>query len=177
MNRKMITVALVTLALTASACGGKAATPAKSVKATDKPAASATASPSPPVVVPVKPPPVNYKVQYLRLVTPGNAAFIRFNRLYVAAGCVKHCSFPAYHRALDKSGLIKEITMFNNALLRAPWPANALQDIHALAKANAAEAAALSADQPTAADINAANSASSIAANIVRADLGLPPNQ
>ncbi len=148
------------LALALAACGsGQPSTSSAAGGPGPSPAAASTAPASPLVTV-------NYKAQYLRIVTPANDAIDTLksstgvSQLQARANAVAQ----AFQTADDQ-------------LLRAQWPASVTPDIRAMVLA----------DGPVIVDLRdlintyesgtlqTALGSSTAAAQVVRADLGLPP--
>lgn len=171
-TKPAVSVALA-LVLGGSGCGGstnKTAAPA-SPKPPASTSASASASPS---AIKPSPPAINYGAQYLRLVAPYNAANDRYGRALKAAGCLHSCLRQTIDRAIATSGIVKANQAFDNSILRAQWPASVVPDIQALVRTDAAWITGLQTNPFDPAN-DALASASTTAANIVRADLHLPP--
>lgn len=159
-----------------TACGQNSAAKATAPTTTTPSTATASTSSTPA-------PTVDYAAQYLRLVAPPNAAADVLGDTLDAlakrkAGNAAYIPpFTTYAAALQT---------WNNVLLRSPWPEKVLPDVKALVGANADEIAAVN-NLITAATTNrgdfqglfnawgAAGTKGSTAANVVRADLGLPP--
>lgn len=147
------------LALTSCGSGNPSTAPAASAPSPSQAAAS-TAPASPPANV-------DYKAQYLRIVTPANDAI---DTLKTATGISQ-----VQARAHAAAGAIQAA---DSQLLRARWPAGVTPDIRALVMA----------DGPVIVDLNdvvtayqdgtlqTAVGSSGAAAQVVRADLGLPPS-
>ena len=158
-----MTKAAVVLGLILSlvACGGHAGKPV--------PSASGPATVAAP----------DYAQQYLRIITPANVA--------LAVAKPKLDALPPSATGADVAKILAPYLAasqaMDEALLRAPWPANVLPDIRALVTADKVlEAQLQSADAQTALslagwentlaqDMGALNAAVSV----VRADQGLPP--
>jgi hypothetical protein len=136
-----------------------AATHAASSGAAVAPAASPSASATPLSF---------YANQYLAIVKPGNDAFAVFNALPSSATDAEVGAAAAKVVPVEQSA--------EAALLRAQWPPNVAADIKALVTSygplfgDLSDLTASNVDQMNR-DAGAANAA----ANIVRADLGLPP--
>ena len=154
--------AVLGLALSLVACGGHAVRPA--------PSASSPAMAAAP----------DYAQQYLQIVTPANAA--------LAVAKPKLNTLPASATGADVARILAPYLAasqaMDEALLRAPWPANVLPDVRALVTADkvleaqletAGAQTALSLagwENTLAQDMGALNAAVAV----VRADLGLPPS-
>lgn len=114
--------------------------------------------------------PTDYKGQYLFLVAPLNAAVAK---LVGQSGSIPDDIIQ---------GVATATATFDTAILRLKWPANAISDIKDLVRATAAFSADVSqSNGQTNLSVAAFRSqlsrdslADSTAANIVRADLGLP---
>ena len=120
-----------------------------------------------------------YRLQYLRLVTPMNSALDVLSRKLQKLTTAS----PTSDFVTASTPFSKAVQKFDSDILRAEWPTGVTADIHSLATS----------DGPLVADLNSAwhvNSLtaldwsssltsdltkSSLAANIVRSDLGLPP--
>ena len=113
--------------------------------------------------------------QYLAAVAPYNAALDTFKKRYRNGFTLSQLHSGITHALADA------LQQFDSAILRLPWPQQVLPDVRALAAADAVELGDLhnavnATDGPTwarqaTADIDMANEA----ANILRADIGLPP--
>lgn len=118
--------------------------------------------------------PTDYKGQYLALAAPVNAAIDKVNK----ADPTKDVPDDVLQGALTS------MASFDSAVLRVRWPANTVADVKAMVRADGAFMADLAqANNQTTASVDAYRSqfardaqAEGSAANIVRADLGLPAN-
>lgn len=157
---------LLVVIILLAACGASKAAPAPAAPVASVSSGHDTTTTSTPAV--------NYGQQYLAIVGPanaaGNAAVIPDNPTGARLAQVFAPVIAAYQKADD-------------ALLRAQWPAGAQADIKAMVTADGA----VIGDMNAAAGQNALSAASwetqlssdgakaKAAANVVRADLGLPP--
>jgi hypothetical protein len=114
--------------------------------------------------------------QYLALVGPYNAALNTFN------GKLAHTASNASPSQLQtiSTPLANALQQFDSAVLRAPWPPGVLTDVHALTTSDAPQLSDLeNAGSPSAvmwySQFQRDTTAAAAAANVVRADLGLPP--
>jgi hypothetical protein len=154
---------LVVLGL--AGCGGAATVAGTAPAVSQAPAAAVTTAPA-----------VDYAAQYLRIVGPANTALAAFGKAAQA--------LPAGATAADVARLaapaLADAQTADNKLLRAVWPVSAQADIKALVTADAGLIAALQDTSASAQDyltgVSQAGAKAGAAANIVRADLGLPPN-
>jgi hypothetical protein len=110
---------------------------------------------------------------YLRLVAPVNRSFARFEKnaaLYTNAT-------PSKRIANDSASVLAALDLFDNAVLRLNWAPVAKADVRMMVRADAALRADI-AEVAYTHDFTAYirdETSSSAAANVVRADLGLPP--
>lgn len=120
-----------------------------------------------------------YEQQYLTIVAPYNAALTAFNvHMKPYDGTANYPSETDLQSWCTP--FAAAVTDFDNLLLRSPWPPDAVADIHALATADAPELADLNnCGSPNEltwfTQFDKDDQSSSTAANVVRADLGLPP--
>ena len=161
--RALILAGGVLLALGIAGCGAARHNPA--TVSTTAAMLPSTSAPTTTTTVPV-----NYANQYLADIEPANAALAAFQKQYGNADEVTATQAAVFAQSnID----------FGRLLLSQTWPANAVADIHALAAAEELVGTDLRGG------LNASNVAeftqdanrSSADAQVVRADLGLPPVQ
>jgi hypothetical protein len=162
--KSLLIIAATAALLTVSACGSQ-----KAQEVT--PQAATTTAPASPTEPTIK----QQANRYLAIIESANEASDRFSKAYdkLDPETVTRKEFDAivkpFAAAIDKA---------TTALLRADWSPNVRLDIRSLADADAAVVADISTayDNPDAGAAIARDiAASHVAANAVRADLGLPP--
>jgi opacity protein-like surface antigen len=159
----LLIIAATAALLTVSACGSQ-----KAQQATPQTSTTAPSAPAGPTIK-------EQANRYLAIITPANEASDRFNADYA-----KLDSETATRKEFDAvvKPFAAAVEKADTALLRADWSPNVRLDIRSLVDADAALAADIStaydnpdSRAPIARDIAAFH----VAANAVRADLGLPP--
>jgi hypothetical protein len=179
MNRRWLYAAVV-FALAACSTSKRAATtavesatagtPTTSSAFARAPAATSQAAPTsaPPSPIASSTPLSVYAAQYEALIKPANDAFAAVRAL------PSNTTDAAITAALAKTAPVIEAA--DAALLRVPWPPNVATDIRALVTADGPLLADLANLSPSTIDEALRESGvANAAANIVRADLGLPP--
>jgi hypothetical protein len=117
--------------------------------------------------------------EYLRIIAPANAA----HRLWSKKAKSYDSNTTVEQQASDLAPLIAAYEDADNALLRVDWPPSIAEDIKALVAANgaligdlrAADSQDVLSRSSWLTQVSQDGGKSAAAANIVRADLGLPP--
>jgi hypothetical protein len=165
MKRLLIIAAATAALLTVAACGGSQ----KTQQAT--PRAATTTAPPPSAEPTIK----EQADRYLAIIEPANEAADKFNAAYDKLD--PETATPKEFDSIVKP-FAAAVNKANTALIRADWSPNVRLDIRSLADVNATLLADISTayDNPDAGAAIARDiAANRVAANAVRADLGLPP--
>lgn len=150
MNKSILTIVLLTISL-----AGCAATSPSHPTASD---------PTQP-----RPTPVDYARQYLTLIAPVNTAITTWQAQLKA-----HPSWTAQQASTAAAPIVTALSTFDSKVLRVSWPATVRPDVVTLVRDDASMAAALSSPLGLIGFTSAA-ARTGADANVVRADLGLPP--